>query len=168
MTSQPNESRPSASQPGTSQPLVIFGITGRMGQSLIAALREDSTFHLLGAVASADSVRLGQDAAAEGRGTGVKISADYARVLQAGAVAVDFSVGSAVAAHARACSEAGVPLLVGATALDGAAKAELEGAAKAIAVLIAPNTSVGIAALSQLVAQAARVLGPALDRKSVV
>jgi 4-hydroxy-tetrahydrodipicolinate reductase len=142
---------------------VIFGITGRMGQSLIAALREEPAFHLLGAVASAESVRLGQDAAAEGRPTGVQITADYAEVLKTGAVAVDFSVGSAVAAHARACSGAGVPLLVGATALDAAAAAELERAARSIAVLVAPNTSVGVAALSLLVAQAARVLGESYD-----
>jgi 4-hydroxy-tetrahydrodipicolinate reductase len=142
-----------------SQPLVIFGITGRMGQSLIAALREGSAFHLHGAIASADSVRAGQDAAAEGQPTGVKITADCFAALKDSSVAVDFSVGSAVAAHARACSEAGVPLLVGATAFDAAATADLKRAAKSIAVLIAPNTSVAVAALSELVAQAARALG---------
>jgi 4-hydroxy-tetrahydrodipicolinate reductase len=147
----------------TSQPLVIFGITGRMGQSLVAALREGSDFQLRGAVASAGSDRLGQDAAAEGQATGIKITADCAAALKPNFVAVDFSVGTAVAAHARACSQAGVPLLVGATALDAAAKTELDRAAKSIAVLIAPNTSVGVAALSQLVAQAARVLGDSYD-----
>ena len=152
-----------ASQTQASKPLVIFGITGRMGQSLIAALREESAFHLQGAVASAGSVRVGQDAAAEGQATGIKITVDCAAALRAGAVAVDFSVGSAVAAHARACSEAGVPLLVGATAFDAAATAELKRAASSIAVLIAPNTSVGVAALSQLVAQAARALGETYD-----
>jgi 4-hydroxy-tetrahydrodipicolinate reductase len=149
--------------PLTSQPLVIFGITGRMGQSLIAALREGSDFHLQGAVASAGSDRLGQDAAAEGKATGVTITADCAAALKPNSVAVDFSIGSAVAAHVRACSQAGVPLLVGATALDAAATAELTRAAEAIAVLVAPNTSVGVAALSQLVAQTARALGETYD-----
>jgi 4-hydroxy-tetrahydrodipicolinate reductase len=143
--------------------LVIFGITGRMGQSLIAALREGSAFNLQGAVASAESSRLGQDAAAEGPATGIKITADCAAALRGSLVAVDFSVGSAVAAHARACTQAGVPLLVGATAFDAAASAELTRAARSIAVLIAPNTSVGVATLSQLVAQAARALGETYD-----
>jgi 4-hydroxy-tetrahydrodipicolinate reductase len=134
-----------------------------MGQSLIAALREGSAFHLQGAVASADSVRLGQDAAAEGGPTGVNVTADGTAALKRSSAAVDFSVGSAVAAHLRACTEAGVPLLVGATALDAAATAELERAARSIAVLIAPNTSVGVATLSQLVAQAARALGETYD-----
>jgi 4-hydroxy-tetrahydrodipicolinate reductase len=141
-----------------------------MGQCLIAALREGSTFHLHGAVASAGSVRLGRDAAATGQASGVEIGADCAAALKPGSaapksslVAVDFSIGSAVAAHARACREAGVPLLVGATALDAAATTELERAAKSIAVLIAPNTSVGVAVLGQLVAQAAWVLNEGYD-----
>ena len=130
---------------------------------MVAVLREGSAFHLQGAVASADSIRLGRDAAAEGEATGVKITADCTAALRGSVVAVDFSVGSAVAAHARACSAAGVPLLVGATAFDAAATAEVDRAARSIPVLIAPNTSVGVATLSQLVAQAARALGATYD-----
>jgi 4-hydroxy-tetrahydrodipicolinate reductase len=146
-----------------SHPLIVFGITGRMGQSLIRALREGSPFQLGGAIASSASPRLGQECAAEGAPTGVMISADAAAALKPGSVAVDFSLGSAVAAHAQACAQAGVPLLVGATGFDAPALAELNRAAKRIAVLIAPNTSVGVAVLSQLAAQAAVALGEAFD-----
>jgi 4-hydroxy-tetrahydrodipicolinate reductase len=151
-----------------SHPLIVFGITGRMGQSLIRALREGSPFQLHGAIASSASSRLGQECSAEGPPTGVMISADAAAALKAavlrpGAVALDFSVGGAVAAHAQACAQAGVSLLVGATGFDAAAQSELNRAAKKIAVLIAPNTSVGVAVLSQLAAQAAVALGEAFD-----
>jgi 4-hydroxy-tetrahydrodipicolinate reductase len=144
-------------------PLIVFGITGRMGQSLIRALREDSFFQLRCAIAAETSARLGQDAALEGGSTGVKITPDANAVLARGAVALDFSVGSAVAEHVRACAAAGVPVLVGATGFDAAAQAELERAAKTIAVLVAPNTSVGVAVLNGLVAQAARALGDDYD-----
>jgi 4-hydroxy-tetrahydrodipicolinate reductase len=155
-----------------SRPLIVFGITGRMGQSLIRALREESPegqpFHLKCALASPASPRLGQECAAEGPPTGVMISADAAAALkavssQSGAVAVDFSQGGAVAAHAQACAAAGVPLLVGATGYDAAAQAVLERAALDVAVLIAPNTSLGVAVLSQLAAEAARALGETFD-----
>jgi 4-hydroxy-tetrahydrodipicolinate reductase len=146
-----------------SHPLIVFGITGRMGQCLIAALREGSPFHLQGAIASAESRRLGQDAALEGPRTDIKISDENSAALPRGAVALDFSVGGAVAAHARACAAAGVPLLVGATGFDAAAKAELERAAKTIAVLVAPNTSVAVAVLSRLAAEAAQALGEGYD-----
>jgi 4-hydroxy-tetrahydrodipicolinate reductase len=130
-----------------------------MGQSLIRALREGSSFHLSGAVASPGSRRLGMEAAAEGQPTGVTITADAAAALEPGAVALDFSLSGAVAAHAQACASAGVPLLVGATGFDAATRAELERAAGKIAVLIAPNTSFGVAVLSQLVAAATLALG---------
>jgi 4-hydroxy-tetrahydrodipicolinate reductase len=146
-----------------SHPLVIFGITGRMGQSLVRALREGSQFYLHGAIASAGSSRLGLDADLGGQPSAVIISADPAAALMEGSVAVDFSRGDAVAAHAQACAQAGVPLLVGATGYDAAARAELERAAHTIAVLIAPNTSVGVAVMSGLVAQAAVALGVAYD-----
>jgi 4-hydroxy-tetrahydrodipicolinate reductase len=153
---------------GATHPLIVFGITGRMGQSLIRGLREGSPFRLHGAIASSVSKRLGQECAADGPPTGVMITADATAALKAaagepGAVAMDFSVGGAVAAHAQACAQAGVPLLVGATGFDVAAQAELKRAANRIAVLIAPNTSVGVAVLSELVAQATTALGESYD-----
>jgi len=134
-----------------------------MGQSLIRALREGTQFKLQGAIASADSPRLGQEAAAEGEATGVMITADPDAALQRASVALDFSLGSAVAAHARACVKRSVPLLVGATGFDAPAKDELTRAAKSIAVLVAPNTSVGVAVLNQLAAAATRALGAAYE-----
>jgi 4-hydroxy-tetrahydrodipicolinate reductase len=141
----------------------VFGITGRMGQSLIRALREGSEFQLRGAVASSGSPRLGKDAAADGQPTGIAISADPATAVEGTSVALDFSLGSAVALHAQVCAKASVPLLVGATGLDASAQAELTRAAKSIAVLIAPNTSVGVAVLNELVAAATRALGGEYD-----
>ena len=143
--------------------LTVFGITGRMGQSLIRALREGSEFELRGATASAGSARLGLDAAADGPPTGVPITSDPAAALKAASVALDFSLGSAVALHAQACVRGSVPLLVGATGFDAAAKTELTLAAKSIAVLIAPNTSVGVAVLNELAAAASRALGSLYD-----
>src|SRR5258708_39513052 len=70
--------------------LVVFGITGRMGQSLVRALQEaqgaEAALSLCGAVASPASSRLGQDAALEGASTGVVITAEPgARLKGAGA-----------------------------------------------------------------------------------
>jgi 4-hydroxy-tetrahydrodipicolinate reductase len=145
------------------QPIAIFGITGRMGQSLLRALGETSAFTLCGAIASVESPRLGQDAAGAGAPTGVLITSDSALGIRGACVALDFSLGSGVAEHALTCAAAGVPILVGATGLDAAARAVLERAARDIAVLIAPNTSVGVTVAAQLVAMAARGLGPSYE-----
>ena len=69
-------------------PLTVFGVTGRMGQSLIRALREDSEFHLRGAVASAGSARLGSDAAADGPPTGVVALSAWAALSAQNPVAI--------------------------------------------------------------------------------
>jgi len=144
-------------------PLAIFGITGRMGQSLLSALREAPAFTLSGAIASPGSARLGQDAAGEGPAAGVLITADASLGLHGASVALDFGSSGAVAAHAEACAAARIPILVGATGLDAATHSVLGRAAKQIAVLVAPNTSVGASVTVDLAALAAQRLGLGYD-----
>ena len=162
--------------------LAIFGVTGRMGQSLLRALREEASapggadaagddaaddgaaavrLVLSGAIASASSVRLGHDAATEGTPTGVLVTADLPVGLSGAAVAIDFSLPQGVASNAQACASAGVALLVGTTGFDAAARDALHRAALTVPVLIAPNTSVGVAVMTHLVRLATEALGDA-------
>src|ERR1019366_6948500 len=145
--------------------IAIFGVTGRMGQTLVRALRECDAqpLRLVGAVASPQSLRLGSDAAAEGVPTGVMVTADLDAALRDAAVAVDFSLPQCVADNARACMRARVPLLVGATGFDGATREALHAAGAVIPILIAPNTSVGVNLVARLVKLATRGLGPRFD-----
>jgi 4-hydroxy-tetrahydrodipicolinate reductase len=143
--------------------IAIFGITGRMGQTLLRALEDSPECTLTGAVASESSHRLGQDAAELGERTGILITADVASGIEGAAVALDFSLSAHVAGHALACAAAGVALLVGTTGLDAKTHAVLKQAALRIPVLIAPNTSVGVGVVAQLVALAAQRLGPGYD-----
>jgi 4-hydroxy-tetrahydrodipicolinate reductase len=139
-------------------PILIYGVTGRMGQSLVQALRETERFTLCGAIASPASAALGQDAGGAHGHTGVTVGSDAALALQSAAVALDFSVAAAVGAHARDCAAAGVPILVGTTGFDATAHALLEAAAARVAVLIAPNTSAGVSLVAKLAALAAASL----------
>ncbi|MCJ7421975.1 4-hydroxy-tetrahydrodipicolinate reductase [Sphingomicrobium astaxanthinifaciens] len=75
-------------------------------------------------------------------------------------VLVDFSAPQALRGSIdRALSE-NVPLLVGTTGLDEGHDQLLADASADIAVLRAPNTSLGVALLADLVTRAARILGP--------
>lgn len=142
--------------------VAVFGITGRMGQCVLKALREPAAatrFHLSGALASAASTRLGQEAALEGAPTGARVTADMGVALAGADVAIDFSLPQSIAAHAQGCLERRVGLLVGTTGFDAAARAELETAARAIPLMIAPNTSIGVAVMTHLLEVAARALG---------
>lgn len=80
-----------------------------------------------------------------------------------GDVLVDFSVPSAVQQSLDRAVAAGIPILIGTTGLDELADQRIAAAAKDIAVLRAPNTSLGVALLAELVERAARVLGPDWD-----
>ena len=72
--------------------IVVFGATGRMGQSLIRALPAAPQFVLSGAIASAGGSRLGTDAAGDGTPSGVLVTSDAGAALRGATVAVDFSV----------------------------------------------------------------------------
>ncbi|MDE2295656.1 MAG: 4-hydroxy-tetrahydrodipicolinate reductase [Gammaproteobacteria bacterium] len=143
--------------------LTVFGVTGRMGQAVLRAVREGGEFALAGAVASEHSASLGRDAVLDGPPCGVRVSADAAAALAGVAVALDFSAAPAVAGHAAACAAAGVPLVVGTTGLDPGTVEVLREAAARIALLVAPNTSIGVNLLERLTAIAARSLGDAFD-----
>jgi 4-hydroxy-tetrahydrodipicolinate reductase len=80
-----------------------------------------------------------------------------------GDVIIDFSVPAALPASLNRAVSAAVPILIGTTGLDDFAQKRIEEAAARVAVLRAPNTSLGVALLSDLVERAARVLGSDWD-----
>ncbi len=80
-----------------------------------------------------------------------------------GDVLVDFSAPDALGASLHRAISAGMPILIGTTGLDENAGQRVAEAANQIAVLRAPNTSLGTAVLAQLVERAAQLLGPEWD-----
>src|SRR5205085_9879576 len=80
-----------------------------------------------------------------------------------GDVLVDFSAPDALAANLDRAVATGVPILVGTTGLKAEHHALIDEAARQTAVLYAPNTSLGINLLCDLVEQATARLGPDWD-----
>ena len=145
---------------------VIVGISGRMGQALVRVACELQAVRITGAVASARSASLGRDAGvlAGVEPLGVEVTSDLPAALAAADVAIDFSQPHATRANIAACRAARKPLLVGTTGFAAElTEAELDAAASDIPLLIAPNTSLGVALLTELVRRAARALPPEFD-----
>ncbi len=144
--------------------IAVLGISGRMGQSLVRALQEPAAqalgLRLSGALASAGSPYLGQDAGAPSQApaTGVAITADRRQALAGAVVAIDFTLPAALPDNLVACVAAGVPVVVGTTGLDALAEQAMVSAATRIPLLQAPNMSLGVNLLLELVAQAAAAL----------
>lgn len=80
-----------------------------------------------------------------------------------GDVLVDFSAPAAVESSLDRAISGGIPVLIGTTGLDETADQRIAAAAKQVAVLRAPNTSLGVAVLAELVERAAALLGPDWD-----
>lgn len=80
-----------------------------------------------------------------------------------GDVIVDFSAPDALRESLDRAIAANVPILIGTTGLTPEHHDMIEEASKAIAVIYAPNTSLGINLLKDLVEQAAARLGPDWD-----
>ncbi|MBX3184493.1 MAG: 4-hydroxy-tetrahydrodipicolinate reductase [Polyangiaceae bacterium] len=145
--------------------LAIHGVTGRMGQSVVRVISEQPEITLVGAVCAAGDAALGRDAGeVAGVGPlGVEISEDVSAALLGAQVVIDFSVASQVAPLAKLAARASVALVSGTTGLDAAAEHALSQAASQVPVLWAPNMSLGVQVLAELLELALRRLGPDFD-----
>lgn len=145
--------------------IAVIGVTGRMGQALLRAAPGFPQLLITGAVASTASLALGRDAGevAGVASTNLAVTSDLPRALAAADVAIDFSHPAATDANLAACRAARTPLLMGTTGLDAALEPALDAAAGEIALLVAPNTSIAVALLTELVRQSAHALPATFD-----
>lgn len=145
--------------------VAILGVSGRMGRALLSAVDETPGATLSGASVSAGSRWVGKDAAnpAGGAACGVPISADAAGAIRRATVAIDFTLPDATSANVQACVAAGCPMIIGTTGHDAATRQEIEQAAQHIAIVIAPNMSLGVNLLMKLTQLAAQTLDDSYD-----
>jgi 4-hydroxy-tetrahydrodipicolinate reductase len=131
--------------------LLIHGASGRMGRALLRLAAERSDLAVVAAVSARGA------ALAEAGAVPVLPAARLAEV-PAFDVAVDFSLPEAFDPLLALCLARGAALVSGTTGLSPAQSAALDAAAARVAVLWAPNFSVGVAVLTELVRQAAAAL----------
>lgn len=124
--------------------IAVHGAKGRMGRRIVACAAAEPAVRV---VAELD---LGDDE----RWTNGPDQAD---------LIIDFSSDAGAQSVARAALAKRSALLVGTTGLSPATTAALREASKTIPVLIAPNTSLGVAVARHLVREAARLLGDGYD-----
>lgn len=135
-----------------------------MGHMLIEAVQVANDCVLSGALDHASSSALGQDAAAfTGKPAQVTITADLAQGLQGAHALIDFTRPEGTLAHLAACRAAGVNLVIGTTGFTEEQKAQIAEAARDIAIVFAPNMSVGVNVTLKLLEMAAKALSTGYD-----
>ena len=131
---------------------------------LLEAIQGAGDIRLTGALDRADSDALGSDATAFlGHASGVMVRSDIAAGLAGADVLIDFTRPEGTLRHLEVCRKLGVNMVVGTTGMNAQEKAQLGAAAQDIGIVFAPNMSVGVTLLINLVEQAAKVLSEGYD-----
>ncbi|WP_234193684.1 4-hydroxy-tetrahydrodipicolinate reductase [Pseudacidovorax sp. NFM-22] len=160
MTAAPVASSPSSA----SHRIAVAGASGRMGHMLIEAVRAADDCQLAGALDREGSPTLGGDAGAFlGFASGVAVTADLRAGLAGAQVLIDFTRPEGTMAHLAVCRELGVQAVIGTTGFSDAQKAEIAEIAKDIAIVMAPNMSVGVNVTFKLLEMAAKALSTGYD-----
>ncbi len=143
--------------------IAVTGAAGRMGRTLIEACARAEGLRLSAALERPGSAAVGKDAgelAGLGKlGVSVRAGFDGADFD----VLVDFTSPETTLANLDYCRRNGKKMVIGTTGLDDAGKGRIATAARDIAIVFAPNMSVGVNLCFKLLETAARVLGDEVD-----
>jgi 4-hydroxy-tetrahydrodipicolinate reductase len=143
--------------------IAIAGAAGRMGRNLVLACSETEDLELTQALEREQSPALGMDSGllAGLPENGVSIMPE----LDAGAfdILIDFTHPTATTHHVDFCARHEKKMVIGTTGCDRELEQKLSAAGEDIAILYAPNMSIGVNLCLKLLQTAAEVLGDSVD-----
>ena len=138
--------------------IAFVGAAGRMWREVVRAALEDGSFELVGGVVEPGAPELGSDLGelcGAGR-IGVAVTAnppEEARAL------IEFTTPEATVEHLSY----GRPVVIGTTGLSEAQLARVEETAEEVPVVLAPNMSVGVSLMREVVRELSEKLGAGYD-----
>jgi 4-hydroxy-tetrahydrodipicolinate reductase len=144
--------------------IAIAGAAGRMGKTLIEAVAaQTQRLELRQATVLKEDPSLGLDVGLLSLGRPLEVIAQ--ETLDPGEfdVLIDFTSPSATLANIAACGSAGKAIVIGTTGFNDKELALIEAASHSIAIVMAPNYSVGVNVSLKLLELAAKVLGEGYD-----
>ena len=131
--------------------VVVNGALGRMGLRVLACAADDAEVEIVGAVDLHE------------HGGEPHVTTDLGGVLKKAEVVIDFTSHVGIPATIDIVAKAKRALVIGTTGLTRDEQASLDRAAKHVPIVYAPNMSVGVNLLFQLVGGVAKTLGGAYD-----
>ncbi|MGC1574605.1 MAG: 4-hydroxy-tetrahydrodipicolinate reductase [Beijerinckiaceae bacterium] len=145
--------------------LVVVGAGGRMGSTLIRAIRETKGCVLAAAIERENHPHLGKDAGALAgmEPLNVALTFDALTAFAKADGVLDFTAPSASVAFAALAAQARLVHVIGTTGLSEADMAKIKAAARHAVIVRSGNMSLGVNLLAGLVKQAAAALGPEFD-----
>jgi 4-hydroxy-tetrahydrodipicolinate reductase len=143
----------------------VIGAGGRMGRLIVKLCHDANNMEVAAASEVPGSELIGQDVGElAGIGSvGVIVGGDAETVIQTVDVAIEFSIPTATAQHAKLAAKHNTAYVTGTTGLDANQEAELASAGKKIPIVYAPNMSVVVNVFMNLVERVASILDPEYD-----
>jgi 4-hydroxy-tetrahydrodipicolinate reductase len=129
--------------------LIVCGIHGRMGQ-MVAGCARSAGHEVIGGVDRSG-------------GTHGNLQVATELVPQGADAVIDFSSADASMGFVRTCARAKVPVVVGSTGFSELQKKELRALGNEVAMVVAPNMSMGVNVMMAFASQMAARLGDAFD-----
>jgi len=145
--------------------IAVAGAAGRMGRTLIEACTRSPDIRLVAALEAPGNSMLGVDAGSL-VGTGqcaVILTDDVATAVEEADVLIDFTRPAASIEHLEACVQAGTRAVVGTTGFSTGDWRQIDALGREMAMVVAPNMSVGINVCFKLLELAAKALGDEVD-----
>ncbi len=144
--------------------IAVKGVLGRMGQRIAALACETPGVMLAAAAERPDASSVGGDLGEQiGIGKGITIRGSVTEALKDADVLIDFTVAPSTLADLDAYAAAGKPIVIGTTGFENDEVATLRAKLAGIPYVLAPNMSIGVNVLFNLVRQAAQALGEDYD-----
>ncbi len=145
--------------------IAVVGASGRMGLFLLKAAVLSTNSDLTVAVSRTESNSLGKDAG-ELAGVGtidVKVIDDLTAAVDQFDVLIDFTRPESSLEYIEICRKAGKKIVIGTTGYSDEQKTTIKQAANDVAIVLAPNMSVGVNLTFKLLEMTAKVMGDYTD-----
>lgn len=143
--------------------IAVAGANGRMGRMLIEAVLNSNDMQLTVALDHAGADSIGKDAGAFlGKDIGILISDDVDQLANADCL-IDFTRPAGTMAHLEACVKHQCKLVIGTTGFSEEEKTRIQAAGNEIAIVFAPNMSVGVNVTLRLIEMAAKLMNAGFD-----
>lgn len=143
----------------------VCGAAGRMGKTILEVCNDTDGIEIGAAIEHTESPLIGMDAGEQaGLGKlGVAIAETIESVADQFDVLIDFTFATSVPDNVNQCLAAGKNMVIGTTGLTDEQKNVITKAADDIAIVFAPNMSIGVNLCFKLLEMAAQVVGEDAD-----
>ena len=141
-------------------PVIVIGAPGKMGRRLLDLIRLDPELELVGALAHSAHPALGKDVGElAGIGpVGISLDDDLAAMLPKADVIIDFSRAAATMEYMPMVATAQKAMVIGTTGFTASQQADIIRLSTTMRCFLAPNMSLGVNVLFQVLRQVAALL----------